>query len=110
LHEYAFRARDAGFLYLYVTCTEAKRLVPAHALLYLVDRFYEKHPDAHEHLRSRLSSPQRAVLRDAATCFAGWKPEPAEPPARDRKVLALQSVEVAIRAMAERAPLLILLD
>jgi len=110
LREYAARATNAGVIHLYVGCDEAKKYVPCHALLQFVDRFFEKRPASQQALRRRLTSAQRAAAREYVPAFASWLPEPAEPPAKDRRALMQQAIELAIPAIAEEAPILFVLD
>ncbi len=110
LREFADRSRASGILYLYVCCSEEQKLTPAAALLHLIDRFYVSRVAEHDHLRSKLNAPQRAVMRDHVPAFGAWKSEGVIPGARERKLLMLQAVESAVVAMTEKAPLLVLID
>ncbi|MBI2930221.1 MAG: diguanylate cyclase, partial [Planctomycetes bacterium] len=72
LKEVADRAHAAGVIYLYAARSPASHGKTWDALVYLINRYYERYAAARDSLRRALSPPQRRALGELAPIFGSW--------------------------------------
>ncbi len=120
LRQIASRMRGTGVLYLYMSCDPKWRDRAGHGLIYLVDRYFERHPAAQERLRTTLQSSHRLTLRELIPTFSAWKVDDTMTAYMgsgrqttrmvSRTISMLQALEAALVTMAQEAPIVLLLD